>query len=122
MSRSYRLARPRCSGHKSPSSYREWGMFRHAIPAAVASVLVAGAASAKPVPLSPYASAAEVQAAMRAGRTTSEALVRADLARILKLDHAGPRLNAMIALNPHALADARKLDAERRAGHVRGPL
>jgi amidase len=29
---------------------------------------------------------------------------------------------AVIALNPHALADARKLDAERKAGHLRGPL
>ncbi|MDB5477288.1 MAG: amidase family protein [Phenylobacterium sp.] len=97
-------------------------MFRHLIPAALAVVFVAGAASAQPVPLSPYASAGEAQAAMQAGRTTSEALVRADLARIQQLDHAGPRLNAIIALNPHAIADARALDAERRAGHVRGPL
>ena len=28
----------------------------------------------------------------------------------------------MLALNSHALADARKLDAERRAGKLRGPL
>ncbi|MBS0408878.1 MAG: amidase [Proteobacteria bacterium] len=33
-----------------------------------------------------------------------------------------PTRHAIIALNPHALADARKLDAERKAGHVRGPL
>jgi amidase len=33
-----------------------------------------------------------------------------------------PTLHAVIALNPHALADARALDAERRAGKVRGPL
>jgi amidase len=33
-----------------------------------------------------------------------------------------PTLHAVIALNPHALADARALDAERKAGKVRGPL
>lgn len=33
-----------------------------------------------------------------------------------------PKLHAVIALNPHALADARALDAEREAGKVRGPL
>jgi len=33
-----------------------------------------------------------------------------------------PQLHAVIALNPHALADARALDAERKAGKVRGPL
>jgi amidase len=101
-------------------------MFGHAIPAALAAILAvapaAGAAHAQPVPLSPYASAGEAQAAMTAGRLTSEALVRADLGRIQQLDHAGPRLNAVIALNPHAIADARQLDAERRAGRVRGPL
>ncbi|MFC3070934.1 amidase [Phenylobacterium soli] len=94
----------------------------------VASAWLAGAAWAQPlapnppVPLSPYASATEAQAAMREGRLTSEALVRADLDRIAALNHAGPRLNAVIAVNPHALADARALDAERRRGHVRGPL
>ena len=72
--------------------------------------------------LNPFASGAEQQAAMRAGTLTSEALVQAYLARIADLDRKGPRLNAVIALNPHALADARKLDAERKAGRVRGPL
>jgi amidase len=33
-----------------------------------------------------------------------------------------PQIHAVIALNPHALADARALDAERKAGKVRGPL
>jgi amidase len=34
----------------------------------------------------------------------------------------GPALRAVIAINPDALAQARALDAERKAGHVRGPL
>ena len=62
------------------------------------------------------------QAEMRRGVTTSEALVKFYLARIAAIDRSGPTLRAVIALNPHALADARKLDAERKAGHVRGPL
>jgi amidase len=67
-------------------------------------------------------SIAELQAAMAAGETTAEALVQAYLARIAALDDAGPTLNAVIAVNPNALADARALDAERAQGRVRGPL
>jgi len=90
---------------------------------AAALAALATVAAAQPAPaLGPFASGREQAAAMRAGAVTSEQLVRDDLARIAAMDRAGPRLNAIIALNPHALADARKLDAERRAGHVRGPL
>lgn len=90
------------------------------IAAALALALVSGAAHGQT--LSPYASAGEQQAAMTDGRVTSEQLVRAYLDRIERIDRAGPKLNAVIALNSHALADARRLDAERRAGKVRGPL
>ena len=38
------------------------------------------------------------------------------------MDRAGPTLQAVISLSPNAAADARALDAERRAGRVRGPL
>jgi amidase len=64
----------------------------------------------------------DLQAAMTAGRATSVSLVDAYLARIAAYDHAGPSLNAMIRLNPHARTDARALDAERKAGRVRGPM
>ena len=94
-------------------------MFRPLMLAAALAVL---AAPVRAEPLSPYSSAAEQQAAMRAGAVTSEALVRASLDRIARIDRAGPKLNAVLALNPHALADARNLDRERRAGRVRGPL
>ncbi len=63
-----------------------------------------------------------LQAEMTAGRISSEAAVRAMLARIEALNHRGPRLNAVIAISPSALADARRLDAERLAGRARGPL
>jgi amidase len=95
---------------------------------AAGAAAVAVSAQAQPVAapfpggLSPYSSGAEQQAAMQAGRITSEQLVHAYKDRIAEMDRKGPRLNAVIALNPHALVDARKLDAERRAGRVRGPL
>lgn len=65
---------------------------------------------------------ASLQQAMAKGSLTSQALVQAYLDRIAELDDAGPRLNAIIELNPDALADAAALDAERKAGRVRGPL
>jgi len=64
----------------------------------------------------------ELQADMASGATTSVALVRFYLRRIAAFDQAGPRLNAVIALNPHAEAVAASLDAERRRGRTRGPL
>jgi amidase len=64
----------------------------------------------------------QLEADLAAGRVTSEELVRAYEARIASVDRDGPRLNSVIALNPHALADARQSDAERRAGRLRGPL
>src|SRR6476620_11834283 len=68
------------------------------------------------------ASITDLQSAMTDHRLTSVALVDAYLARIKAYDHAGPALNAVIRLNPHARADAAAMDAERRAGKVRGPL
>lgn len=68
------------------------------------------------------ASIRELQTAMVEGRTTSAALVDAYLARIAAYDVTGPGLNAMIAMNPRARAEAKALDRERRAGRVRGPL
>jgi amidase len=68
------------------------------------------------------ASITDLQRAMSRGVTTSVALVDAYLARIAAYDHSGPALNAVIRINPSARADAAALDAERKAGHVRGPL
>src|SRR5437016_1781993 len=64
----------------------------------------------------------ELQAAMQARTVTSRDLVTMYLARIRMYDQDGPKLNAIIALNPKALDEAAALDAERRAGRVRGPL
>ena len=72
----------------------------------------------------PFAEATidELQARMSAGGLTAEALTAAYLERIEQVDRGGPRLNAVIEINPDALAVAGQLDAERRRGQVRGPL
>ena len=64
----------------------------------------------------------EQGALMEAGKLTSKALVQRYRARIAAIDKAGPRLNAVIELNPDAVRIAAELDRERRAGNVRGPL
>jgi Asp-tRNA(Asn)/Glu-tRNA(Gln) amidotransferase A subunit family amidase len=63
-----------------------------------------------------------LQAAMTAGRVTSVQLVDAYLERIAAYDAQGPALTSILRLNPRARADAARLDTERRAGRVRGPL
>ncbi len=68
------------------------------------------------------ASITELQDALSAKRTTSVALVDQYLARIRAYDHSGPSLNAIIRVNAKARVEAAALDAERRAGKVRGPL
>ncbi len=64
----------------------------------------------------------ELQAAMTDGRVTAERLVELYLQRIATYDRNGPRLNAVIHINPNAARDARELDAERKARGSRGPL
>ncbi|TLY58536.1 MAG: amidase [Gammaproteobacteria bacterium] len=59
---------------------------------------------------------------MAAGRLTSERLTLAYIERIGKLDSSGPGVNAVIELNPDALALARNADSLRRQGKVLGPL
>jgi amidase len=68
------------------------------------------------------ASIADIRAAFDAGAITSERLTQLFLARIEAYNKQGPRLNAVLKLNPRALDDARVLDAERRTSGPRGPL
>src|ERR1043165_2569726 len=65
------------------------------------------------------ASIPDMQAAMKDGRTTSKEIVTQYLTRIGLYED---KLNAAIAINPNAIAEAEALDAERKAGKVRGPL
>lgn len=68
------------------------------------------------------ASIADMQAAMASGALTSEKLVQLYLNRIAAYDKAGPKINAVITLNPKALETARALDEERKAKGPRSPL
>lgn len=54
--------------------------------------------------------------------TSALAQARAAVARIAALDRAGPRLNAVIAINPDWASAAAALDAETLAGRSRNPL
>src|SRR5215468_9339613 len=65
---------------------------------------------------------ADLQQRMTRGELTAHALAQAYLDRIAAIDRAGPTLNAVIELNPDALKIADELDAERKAGRLRGPL
>src|SRR5437867_5715253 len=65
-------------------------------------------------------SLADASARIRAGALTSVQLTQACLARI---EIYNPKLNTFISvLRQQALAQARDLDAEQRAGKLRGPL
>lgn len=64
----------------------------------------------------------ELQRRMRAGEVTAVAVAEMYLTRIEEIDRAGPKLNAVIEVNPDALTIAAERDRERRAGQVRGPL
>jgi len=70
------------------------------------------------------ATIADLQAAMDTGKLTSEQLVELYLARIDAYEQKGPKLNTIITLKDRdlALAEARALDAERKAGKKRSPL
>ncbi|WP_430386112.1 amidase [Blastomonas fulva] len=64
----------------------------------------------------------ELSAMLAAGTISSEELTRAYIDRIETLDRKGPQLNSVIAIMPGAIEEARMLDAERKAGTLRGPL
>lgn len=65
---------------------------------------------------------AQMRAGMAVGTMKSIDLVNIYLSRIQTLDQKGPTVNSVIEVNPDAKTIALALDAERRAGHVRGPL
>ncbi|MFI5239049.1 MAG: amidase [Gemmatimonadales bacterium] len=68
------------------------------------------------------ATISQLQQWMASGRYTSRALCEMYLKRISEVDRTGPAIRAVLQLNPDVLAIADGLDAERKAGHLRGPL
>src|SRR5258705_430085 len=94
--------------------------------AVTGSVMVraVGAEYAAPLPVHTdfeleEATVAQLQDSMRTGARTSRSICVAYLARIAQLD---PQLHSVLETNPDALAIADRLDAERKANRVRGPL
>ena len=64
----------------------------------------------------------DLQRKMVSGEETARSLTEKYIARIEALDRRGPELRSVLEVNPDAVAIAGKLDAERKAGRVRGLL
>ena len=67
-------------------------------------------------------SVADLGALMQRGALTSRELTQRFLTRIAQMDKTGVALNAVIELNPDALAIAEQRDAERKSGATVGPM
>lgn len=63
-----------------------------------------------------------MQEQMQKGVLSSHAITKHYLDQIALLDKNGPKINAVIEINPDALAIADAMDAERKNGKVRGPM
>ena len=92
-----------------------------AIPCCLAVLLFPAGSAAQDMQLS-GATIADINAAFDGGTLTSERLVELYLARIDAFDDHGPRLNAILTVNPRALDRARALDEERRTRGARSLL
>jgi len=64
----------------------------------------------------------QLQQKMKSGEYTSQSITEMYLQRIAAVDKNGPVLNAIIELNPDAREIAARMDAERKAGKIRGLL
>src|SRR3954447_27013552 len=83
--------------------------------------LLGGTKTVLPFPLETTGATA-LAAKLAAGTLTSEQLVKAELTRIALANANGPAVQAVRAINPSALAEARASDARRAAGGARGRL
>ncbi|WP_160106117.1 amidase family protein [Pseudomonas izuensis] len=91
---------------------------------ALISMAASAATAQSPAPETrlEYLSVDEINQRMDRGQLNAVTLVRHLLQRIERLDKNGPAINAIIELNPDALAMAESLDRERKGGYIRGPL
>src|SRR5471032_3224234 len=123
--------RPRARSTKTTALNRRT-LFRYAgagglmalLPAGVgrsAPALAAQAAKAEPFELE-ESTILDLQRRMVSGEESARSLTEKYAARIEALDRRGPELRSVLEINPDALAIAEKLDGERKAGKVRGPL
>jgi amidase len=64
----------------------------------------------------------DIHAAFKSGKLTAHQLVQGYLDRINAYDKQGPQINSIITLNPKALEEADKLDAQYKNSGFVGPL
>ncbi len=64
----------------------------------------------------------QLQQQMTLGKITAKKITELYLKRIKTIDQKGIKLNAVIEVNPDAIAIAEEMDAERKAGKTRGPM
>src|SRR6202166_1057555 len=87
----------------------------------VTAVLIASEAAAQDFVIE-ETTVAGIQQALQTNARTCRQIVQAYLDRIAAYDHKGPAFNSILTLNPKALAEADRLDAERATGAPVGPL
>ncbi len=107
-------------------------LFRYAGAGGVMALLPAGAGRSEPVPAAQPAkpdpfeleevTILDLQKRMVSGQDSARSLTEKYTARIEALDRRGPALRSVLEINPDAIEIAEKLDEERKAGRVRGPL
>ena len=95
---------------------------RHFILATTASLAIPALSRSAPRTAFEELTLADIEAAYADGRLTARSLTQRYLQRIEALDRKGPRLGAVLEINPRAQEMAGQLDAERRAHGSRGPL
>ncbi len=88
---------------------------------AVTAVPQAPARALKPSELD-ESTITDLQRGMKTAKFTARSLAERYLARIEEIDKHGPAINAVIEINPDALANAEQLDKERKDKGPRGPL
>jgi len=111
-------------------TFFRYGAAGGAVIAVAGPAAKAVSAAVSPAPETPAAGAfeleeatiADLQKRMESGRETARSLTEKYLARIDAVDRKGPALRAVLETNPDALSIADALDAERKAGKLRGPL
>jgi len=94
--------------------------------AGVRASALAPTAKNPPNPVEPFEldeiTISEIQEGLNSGKFTARSLVEKYSARIEEIDKHGPAVNAIIEMNPDALAIADELDRELKAKGPRGPL
>ena len=88
----------------------------------LASLAAPALAAATKVPDGGELTLSDIAAAFSVGRLTSQRLTQTYLDRIDSIDRRGPKLAAVLEINPRALEIAAELDRERQSRGPRGPL